>query len=134
MSDILVEFKDKYRPADFPGIYDELRRKIADMKHKLPPGAGEPIVVDEFGDVYGIYLALTGDGYSWRDLWDAADRLKRELVLVAGGTQGRRSDGEQKEVVCVDISLAQNWENWAYHRAISPAYLNHRTSWWTLEV
>ena len=62
MSDIQIEFKDKYRPADFPNIYDELRRKLADMKDKLPPGAQEPIVIDDFGDVYGIYVAVTGEG------------------------------------------------------------------------
>jgi multidrug efflux pump subunit AcrB len=40
MSDILIQFKDKYKPEDFPGIYDELRRKITDMEHKLPPVRG----------------------------------------------------------------------------------------------
>ncbi len=115
MSDILVEFKDKYRPADFPDIYDELRRKIADMKHKLPPGAGEPIIVDEFADVYGVYLALTGPGYTWRDLWDAADRLKRELVLIPG-VRKVSIGGAQTEVVYVDISRARMGE-----LGISPA-------------
>ena len=106
MSDIQIEFKDKYRAEDFPGIYDELRRKIADMKSKLPPGAQDPMIIDEFGDVYGVYLALTGQGYTWRDLWDLADRLKRELVLV----QGVRKviiGGAQQEVVYVDISRAR---------------------------
>ena len=109
MSDIQIEFKDQYRAEDFPGIYDELRRKIADMKSKLPPGAQAPIIIDEFGDVYGTYMALTGEGYSWRDLWDFADRLKRELVLV----QGVRKiiiGGEQREVVYADISRARMGE------------------------
>jgi len=51
LSDVTIEFKDKYRGADFPGIYDELRRKIADMLHKLPPDAQPPMVVDSFADV-----------------------------------------------------------------------------------
>jgi multidrug efflux pump subunit AcrB len=109
MSDILIEFKDKYRAKDFPDIYDELRRKIADMQSKLPPGAGDPMIIDEFGDVYGIYVALTGEGYSWRDLWDFADRLKRELVLVPG-VRKISIGGEQKEVVYVDISRARMGE------------------------
>ena len=103
MSDIAIEFKDKYRGDDFPNIYDELRRKIADVKGKLPPGAQDPTVVDDFGDVYGVYLALTGDGYSWRDLWDFADYLKQELVLVPGVRKVSIS-GSQQEVVYVDIS------------------------------
>ncbi len=109
MSDILIEFKDKYRAEDFPSIYDELRRKIADVKDKLPPGAGDPIIVDEFGDVYGIYVALTGEGYSWRDLWDFADQLKRELVLVPG-VRKISIGGEQQEVVYVDISRSRMGE------------------------
>ncbi|MGB5670741.1 MAG: efflux RND transporter permease subunit [Sedimenticolaceae bacterium] len=115
MSDIQIEFKDKYRAEDFPGIYDELRRKIADMKSKLPPGAQAPMIIDEFGDVYGIYMALTGQGYSWRDLWDLADRLKRELVLVTG-VRKVIIGGAQQEVVYVDISRARMGE-----LGISPA-------------
>jgi multidrug efflux pump subunit AcrB len=103
VSDISIEFKDKYRADDFPDIYDELRRKIADMKIKLPPGAQDPMVIDDFGDVYGVYLALTGPGYTWRDLWDFADYLKQELVLVPG-VRKVSIGGEQKEVVYVEIS------------------------------
>jgi len=117
MSDILIEFKDKYRAQDFPNIYDELRRKVADMRAKLPPGAQEPMIIDEFGDVYGVYLALTGQGYSWRDLWDFADRLKRELVLVPG-VRKVIIGGEQREVVYVDISRARMGE-----LGISPAQI-----------
>ncbi|MCG8486550.1 MAG: efflux RND transporter permease subunit [Chromatiales bacterium] len=103
MSDISIEFKDKYRADDFPDIYDELRRKIVDMKNKLPPGAQDPMVIDDFGDVFGVYLALTGQGYSWRDLWDFADYLKQELVMVPG-VRKVSIGGEQKEVVYVDMS------------------------------
>jgi multidrug efflux pump subunit AcrB len=106
MSDITIEFKDKYRGADFPNIYDELRRKIADMKHKLPPGAQSPIVVDSFADVYGIYVTLSGEGYSWRDLWDTADYLKKQLILVPG-VRKIVIDGEQQEVAYLEISRAR---------------------------
>ncbi|MEW8664425.1 MAG: efflux RND transporter permease subunit [Candidatus Thiodiazotropha sp.] len=106
VSDIQIEFKDKYRADDFPNIFDELRRKIADMQGRLPPGAQSPIVIDDFGDVFGVYLALTGEGYSWRDLWDVADALKRQLVLVPG-IRKIAIGGAQKEVVYVDISRAQ---------------------------
>ncbi|MBK5939504.1 efflux RND transporter permease subunit [Halochromatium roseum] len=106
MSDITIEFKDQYRGADFPDIYDELRRKIADMQHKLPPGAQPPIVVDSFADVYGIYLALTGEGYTWRDLWDTADHLKKQLILVPG-IRKIVIGGEQQEVAYLEISRAR---------------------------
>ncbi|MBK5969404.1 MULTISPECIES: efflux RND transporter permease subunit [Thiorhodovibrio] len=106
MSDVTIEFKDKYRADDFPNIYDELRRKIADMQNKLPPGALAPVVVDSFADVYGIYLALTGEGYSWRDLWDTADYLKKQLILVPG-IRKIVIGGEQQEVAYLEISRAR---------------------------
>jgi multidrug efflux pump subunit AcrB len=106
MSDITVEFQDKYRGDDFPNIYDELRRKIADMKDKLPPGAQDPIVVDSFADVYGVYLTLSGAGYTWRDLWDTADFLKKELILVPG-VRKIVIDGVQQEVAYLEISRAR---------------------------
>jgi len=103
MSDITVTFKDKYSAEDFPNIYDEVRRKIADMLHKLPPGAQDPVIVDSFADVYGVYVALSGEGYSYRDLKDAADFLKTELVLV-DGVRKVVIGGTQMEVVYLDIS------------------------------
>ncbi len=105
-SDIQIEFKDEYTTNDFPDIYDELRRKIADMKHKLPPGAHEPMIVDDFSDVYGLYFGLIGVGYTYRDLKDAADYLQRELILVPG-VRKVVIGGAQDEVVYVEISRAR---------------------------
>tara|TARA_R110002110_G_C13470397_1_gene720537 strand:- start:15069 stop:18131 length:3063 start_codon:yes stop_codon:yes gene_type:complete len=106
LSDILVDFKDEYSAADLPNIFDELRRKIADVKPMLPPGANEPIVLDDFGDVYGVYLMLTGEGYTWRDLYDTADAIKKRLVLVPG-VRKVVIDGEQREVVYLEISRSR---------------------------
>ncbi|MBA1333110.1 hypothetical protein QQ73_19295, partial [Candidatus Endoriftia persephone str. Guaymas] len=100
MSDLSIEFKDEYKAKDFPDIYDELRRKIADMKQKLPPGVQGPLIIDDFGDVYGVYLALTGEGYTYRDLKDTADALKKQLVLVPG-VKKIVIGGEQPELVYV---------------------------------
>lgn len=106
LSDILVEFKDEYSADQLPDIFDELRRKMSDVKPKLPPGAAEPVVVDDFGDVFGVYLMLTGEGYTWRDLYDVADDIKRQLVLV-DGVRKITIDGKQSEVVYLDVSRSR---------------------------
>jgi multidrug efflux pump subunit AcrB len=106
MSEITVKFKDKYKAPDFPNIYDELRRKINDVQSQLPPGAGPSIVVDDFADVYGIFGAIYGEGYSYRDLKDVADLLKEQLVLV-DGVRKVVIDGVRKEVVYLEISRAR---------------------------
>lgn len=103
LSDITIEFKDQYGAKELPNIFDELRRKITDIQPLLPPGANAPMVIDDFGDVYGVYFMLTGEGYSWRDLYDVADDVKRQLVLI-DGVRKVSIDGEQKEVVYLDIS------------------------------
>lgn len=106
LSDILIDFKDEYKASDLPNIFDELRRKIADVKPSLPPGAHAPIILDDFGDVYGIYTVLTGDGYSWRDLYDTADAIKKQLVLVPG-VRKVVIDGEQREVAYLEVSRSR---------------------------
>jgi len=35
------------------------------------------VVRDDFGDVYGVFFAVTGDGYSYAELMDYADFLKK---------------------------------------------------------
>ena len=79
---VTVTMKDKYDKKSMPQVKDELRRKINDAVSKLPPGAGRPVVNDDYGDVYGVYIAFTGDNYSIAELNDYLKFLKRELLLV----------------------------------------------------
>lgn len=83
-SQIMVEMKSTYRADDLAQIWDEMRRKINDMRIQLPPGVEDPRIVDDFGDVYGMFMAITGEGYSYDEVADYTDYLRRELVLVSG--------------------------------------------------
>ena len=82
LSIITVETKDKYDKYTLPQVWDELRRKVGDVKRQLPPGVKEPLVSDDYGDVFGIFFALTGKGYTYQDLYEFAKNLRRELLLV----------------------------------------------------
>ncbi|WP_404969590.1 efflux RND transporter permease subunit VmeI [Vibrio campbellii] len=104
LSQITVTMKNNYGPDDLPQIWDELRRKVNDLKGSLPPGVHEPSVIDDFGDVYGILLAVTGDGYSYKELLDYVDYLRRELELVDGVSKVSVS-GQQQEQVFIEISM-----------------------------
>ncbi|UTM56229.1 efflux RND transporter permease subunit [Photobacterium sp. CCB-ST2H9] len=104
LSQITVTMKNKYGPNDLPQIWDELRRKVNDLKPSLPPGVGTPKVIDDFGDVYGILLAVTGEGYSYRELNDYVDYLRRELELVDGVGKVQVT-GTQQEQVFIEISM-----------------------------
>ena len=82
ISTITVEMRSTVDSSELPQIWDELRRKVGDAQSKLPPGAGPSLVNDDYSDVYGVFLALQGDEYSYRELYDFAKLLRRELVLV----------------------------------------------------
>ncbi|MUK65160.1 efflux RND transporter permease subunit [Aliivibrio fischeri] len=104
LSQITVTMKNNYGPDDLPQIWDELRRKVNDLKRQLPPGVGEPSVIDDFGDVYGVLLAVTGKGYSYKEILDYVDYLRRELELVDGVSKVSVS-GVQQEQVFIEASL-----------------------------
>ncbi len=105
-SQITVEMKSIYRKDDLRGIWEEMRRKINDLTPSLPSGVYPPKIIDDFADVYGMLIAVTGDGYQYKDINDYVDFLKRELVLVDG--VGKVSvQGEQEEQVFVEISRSK---------------------------
>jgi len=83
-SEITVTIKDKYDKHGLPQVWDELRRKVNDVQRELPPGAGPSLVMDDYGDVFGMLYAITGQGYSYKELKKQTDFLKRELSLVPG--------------------------------------------------
>src|SRR5690554_5395924 len=64
--------------------WDILRRKVNDTKGSLPPGASEPVVKDDFGDVYGMFYAITNDGYSAQEMHKYIELLKREVQNIEG--------------------------------------------------
>ncbi|GAB1486468.1 hypothetical protein MASR2M79_15180 [Aminivibrio sp.] len=106
LSIVYVDIKDTYKAADLPQIWDELRRKVTDTQPALPPGAGPSRVNDDYGDVFGVYYALTGDGYTFRELEDHADFLRRELLLV-DGVANVEIAGIQRETIYVEIDRSR---------------------------
>lgn len=103
MSVVKVKIKDNYDKSALPAVWDEMRRKVLDVIPELPPGAGPPIVNDDFGDVFGVYFALTGVGYTYAELKDVAELLKRELLVVQD-VKKVTFFGEQSEAIYVEMS------------------------------
>ena len=102
-SQIHIQIKPSYKSNQLPQIWDELRRKVRDEQSSLPPGAMAPVVMDDFGDVFGVLLAITGKEYSYEELEDYADYLKRDLTTMNGIAKIDIA-GVQKEQVFIDIS------------------------------
>lgn len=103
---VTVEVQDQYDKETLPQVWDELRRKVSDSQSFLPPGAGPSLVIDDFSDVYGMLLSVTGDGYSQQDLQDYVTFLRKQLLLVDNVAK-ISVWGEQQETVFVEISRAR---------------------------
>jgi multidrug efflux pump subunit AcrB len=96
--------QDRFQKDSIPQVWDELRRKIDDVQSRLPPSVrGKSLVVDDFGDVYGVFLAITGNGFTQPELRRYAEFLRRELIMVR---DVKKVDlfSEQQEVVFLEIS------------------------------
>ena len=106
LSVVGLDIKQEYWNDRLPQVWDELRRKVHDVERLLPPGVGTPDISDDFGDVFGFQLAVTGDGFSYAELEKYAKLLKKELSLVKGIA---RIDlwGVQEKVIYLDVSQPQ---------------------------
>ncbi|GAM60245.1 acriflavin resistance protein [Vibrio ishigakensis] len=105
VSEVTVEIKREFsnNEAELQQVWDKLRRKIEDAQRSLPPGAAPSIVNDDFADVYAQFYAVTGEGYSDKQLQDYVDGLRRELVLVPGVSK-TATLAEKNEAIFVEIS------------------------------
>jgi multidrug efflux pump subunit AcrB len=80
VSVIFVNIKESY--TEMRPIWDDLRRKVDRAKGDLPENVNGPFVNDDFGDVFGIVIALTGDGYTYAELKEIADDVRSELLFL----------------------------------------------------
>lgn len=105
MSKISIELQPTLAPDYMPVKWDELRRKVTNIQPRLPSGASAINVSDDFGDVFGIYYALSADeGFTYDDMRDWAQKIKTELTPIPG-VQKVYLFGEQTQVVNVRISV-----------------------------
>ena len=108
LSQITATIQNTYGGAELQQVWDGVRRKIDDMivKGELPPGTSQPLINDDFGDVFGMMFAITGPGYSYGELEDYVDYLRRELILVPGVAKIDIS-GTRERQVFVEISQSR---------------------------
>lgn len=102
--DILFEFSQT--KEDLNIVYTKLRNKARDAARNLPPGAAEPLVNDDYADVYGLFYALTADGFSPREMQDYAKSLRTELLTVDGVAKVV-IDGVQDEAIYLEFNQQQ---------------------------
>jgi multidrug efflux pump subunit AcrB len=104
-SEIKVEIKYEFSKtkADLQMVFTKLRNTVKDAERSLPPGASTPMVVDDFGDVFGFYYLITGDGFTQRELRAYAKELQTEILQVPGVAKVSLG-GEQTEAIYVEVT------------------------------
>lgn len=105
-----VEFQMTVLEKELEQHFDLLRRKVNDATSRLPQGCYSPVVVDDMMDVYGIFYALTADGYDYPEMYKYAKYLRRELLDVKG-VKRINIIGNRDEVINIILSKEQITRN-----------------------
>ena len=105
LSMITVELESTVGPDELEQKWDILRRKVTNAQAQLPDGARASVVMDDFGDVYGMFYAITTDGIGDEELLDYAQLVKRELQEVEGV---RRVEIYGNRTACINIEILQD--------------------------
>lgn len=100
---LTVEFKETVLMGQIEQHFDQLRRKVSDIRSSLPQGCYDPIVIDDMMDVYGMFYALTSDGYDYPEMLRYAKKLRREILTVKGVKRVIIA-GDRKEVINITLS------------------------------
>jgi multidrug efflux pump len=102
-SQIMYIAPDDMASSEIPELWYQVRKKVGDIRHSLPPGVIGPFFNDEFGDTFGNIYALTGQGFDYATLRDYAERLQLELQRVDDVAKVELI-GLQEEKLWIEIS------------------------------
>ena len=102
-SQIFVIAKDTAPSTEMGEMFYQVRKKVGDIRNTLPDGVRGPFFNDEFGDTFGNIFALTGDGYTYAELKEHAERLRRDLLRLPDVAKVDLI-GEQDEKIYVEMS------------------------------
>ena len=99
---ILLTLDGAVPPEKVPGIWYDVRKRVGDIEHSLPPGTLGPFFNDDFGNTFGAVYALAAPGFSEAERRHWADRVRHALLRVS---DVKRVDlfGEREERVFIEL-------------------------------
>lgn len=103
---IYVNLTDQAPADSIRSTWHEVRNLTEDMKKELPEGVYGPYYNDRFDDVYGSVYAITGDGYSYEELRQKAEKIRR-IMLGIQDVSKVELVGEQSEKVYIEVANAK---------------------------
>jgi multidrug efflux pump subunit AcrB len=100
---IFVTLKGSTPAKEVPDIWYHVRKNVGDIRHSLPAGIVGPGFNDEFGDTFGIIYGFTADGFTYRELRDYVEGVRRRLLRVADVSK-IEIIGAQDEKIIIEFS------------------------------
>ena len=97
---VTLNLYDSVAQSELQGIFQDIRNRMAEIN--FPQGTNGPNINTNYGDVSIATIAITGDGFTMRELWDSADFLRKELYKLDGIAKVSLS-GEQDERIYLEI-------------------------------
>jgi len=82
---VKITIADKY--TDMTPIWSDLRNKIDDVKPDLPSGTQGPLVFDDEGNVAMATIAMTAEGFTNVEMYEAAKSLRRIIYARVPGVR-----------------------------------------------
>ncbi len=103
VSQVFVIIDGSVPSARMPELFYQVRKKVGDIRNTLPEGVRGPFFNDEFGDTFGNVYALTGEGFSYAELKEYADEIRRGLLRVPDVAKVDLI-GEQDEKIWIELA------------------------------
>lgn len=103
---VFVHLDGSTQGREVDDTWYQVRKRVGDMRHTLPPGVRGPGFDDEFGDTFGIIYGFTADGFSMRELRDTVEAIRSELLLIPN-VQQIELLGAQDETIFIEFDSAQ---------------------------
>ena len=100
---IYVTLDDDVAKEDIRPTWRDARNLCEDEKRSLPTGVYGPYYNDRFDDVFGSVYAVTGDGWSYEEMREQAEKTRRALLAVEN-VQKVELIGVQPEKIYVEAA------------------------------
>jgi multidrug efflux pump subunit AcrB len=100
---IYVDLDGTFPPEEVGNVWQEVRNRVGDIRHTLPPGVVGPFFNDDFGDVFGIIYGFTAEGFTHRELRDHVDRVRTELIRDVPMIEKVEFIGAQNEEIAIEL-------------------------------
>ncbi|SFE75940.1 efflux RND transporter permease subunit [Sunxiuqinia elliptica] len=104
MSEITVNLATTISESKVEQCWDVLRKKINDAKSRLPDDVMAPLIFDDFGDMYGLFYAMTSEGFSYDEMRQYARKIKDKLLTI-DGVKRVNLNGEQQAIIDIKIPI-----------------------------